>query len=140
LLENQLFAKAEKCEFHQHSVSFLGFILAPGSIQMDNAKVSAVSDWPVPSDQKQLQRFLEFANFYRLFIRNYSSVAAPLHALISPGTRFLWNPQAEEAFRNLKKRFTSAPILTLPDPELQFIVEVDASNVGVGGVLSQRFP
>ena len=106
-----MFVKAEKCEFHQRSVPFLGFIVAPGSIQMEEAKVSAVSDWPVP-----------------------------LHALTSPGTRFQWNPQAGEPFQALKKRFTSVPILTLPDPELQFIIEVDASNVWVGGVLSQRSP
>ena len=138
LLENQLFVKAEKCEFHQRTVSFLGFIVAPGSIQMDPGKVSGVLDWPVPTDRKQLQRFLGFANFYRRFIRNYSSVAAPLHVLTSPGTRFSWSLQAEEAFRSLKQRFSSAPILTLPDPKLQFIVEVDASGVGAGAVLSQR--
>ncbi|XP_041810033.1 uncharacterized protein lrfn4b [Chelmon rostratus] len=138
LLENQLFVKAEKCEFHQQSVSFLGFIVSPGSIQMDPAKVSAVVEWATPSDRKQVQRFLGFANFYRRFVRNYSSIAAPLHALTSPGSKFQWNTQAEEAFNTLKQRFTSSPILSMPDPKLQFIVEVDASDVGVGAVLSQR--
>lgn len=140
LLENQLFVKAEKCDFHQSSVSFLGFIIDTGGIRMDPSKVNAVMNWPVPSDRKQLQRFLGFANFYRRFIRNYSSVAAPLHALTSLFSKFQWNQQADEAFRDLKQRFASAPILTLPDPKLQFIVEVDASSVGVGGILSQRNP
>ncbi len=140
LLENQLFVKAEKCEFHKQSVSFLGFIVAPGSMQMDPEKVSAVTNWSTPTDRKQLQRFLGFANFYRRFIRNYSSVAAPLYTLTSPGTRFSWIPQAETAFQSLKRRFSSAPILTLPDTKLQFIVEVDASDVGVGAVLSQHSP
>ena len=79
-----------------------------------------------------------FANFYRRFIRNYSSIAAPLTRLTSTKVRFTWNPEAEAAFRGLNGRFTSAPILINPDPERQFIVEVDASNTGVGAVLSQR--
>lgn len=138
LLENQLFVKAEKCEFHVSKVSFLGSIVAEGSLQMDPSKVRAVSEWPRPETRKQLQRFLGFANFYRRFIRSYSSVAAPLHVLTSPGTSFRWTPAAEEAFQHLKQRFCSAPILTLPDPNQQFVVEVDASDVGVGAVLSQR--
>ena len=102
---------------------------------MDPEKVQAVEEWPTPTDRKSLQRFLGFANFYRRFNRNYSSIAAPL---TSTRVKFHWGQEAEEAFRELKKRFTSAPILVHPDSEAQFIVEVDASNVGVGAILSQR--
>ncbi|KAL2083752.1 hypothetical protein ACEWY4_021525 [Coilia grayii] len=140
LLENLLFVKAEKCEFHAKTVAFLGYIVAEGAIQMDPTKVSAVTSWPVPENRKQLQQFLGFANFYRRFVRNYSSVAAPLTALTSTKLSFLWTTAAEEAFCNLKNRFTSAPILQVPDPERQFVVEVDASDVGVGAVLSQQRP
>lgn len=83
LLENRLFVKAEKCEFHVSEVSFLGFVINAGEIQMDPYKTKAVTDWPTPSTCKELQRFLGFANFYRRFIRNYSSVAALLIALTS---------------------------------------------------------
>lgn len=138
LLENQLFVKAEKCDFHASTVSFLGFIISPGQILMDPAKVSAVADWATPNSRKKVQQFLGFANFYRRFVRNFSSIAAPLHALTSPGVPFVWNPKAEEAFEELKVRFTTAPILTVPDPSRQFVVEVDASNDGVGAILSQR--
>lgn len=138
LLENSLYIKAEKCEFHAQSTAFLGYIVAEGSIQMDPAKVSAVSSWPVPTNRKKLQQFLGFANFYRKFIRNYSSVTAPLTALTSPKQPFIWTSAAHKAFGTLKSRFTSAPILQMPDPHRQFIVEVDASDVGVGAVLSQR--
>ncbi|KAI3358927.1 hypothetical protein L3Q82_015318, partial [Scortum barcoo] len=72
------------------------------------------------------------------FIRNFSTVAASLHALTSPKVPFQWGPRAEEAFQWLKERFTTAPVLTMPDPHLQFIVEVDTSNEGVGAVLSHR--
>ncbi|KAL0149577.1 hypothetical protein M9458_055104, partial [Cirrhinus mrigala] len=138
LLENQLYVKAEKCVFHAKSVSFLGHIISAEGIKADPAKVRAVAEWPTPDSRKALQRFLGFANFYRRFIRNFSLVAAPLTALTSPKIPFRWNCQAQEAFDVLKSRFISAPVLCLPDPERQFIVEVDASEVGVGAVLSQR--
>lgn len=101
--------------------------------------VRAVRDWPTPDYKKQLQHFLGFSNFYRKFIKNFSSIATPLHALTSSvHSRFACSKKAEEAFQLLKGKFTSAPILTLPDPKLQFIVEVDSSDVGIGAVLSQR--
>uniref|UniRef100_A0A8C1CA59 Gypsy retrotransposon integrase-like protein 1 n=1 Tax=Cyprinus carpio carpio TaxID=630221 RepID=A0A8C1CA59_CYPCA len=137
LLENQLFVKAEKCEFHVQSVSFLGHIISVGGIRMDPAKVRAVSEWPAPDSRKALQRFLGFANFYRRFIRNFGQVAAPLTALTSTKVNFCWSADAQAAFNELKRRFTSAPILVTPDPSRQFVVEVDASEVGVGAVLSQ---
>lgn len=140
LLENRLFVKAEKCEFHASTVTFLGHVIARGQVRMDPEKVRAVLDWPRPDSRKQLQRFLGFANFYRRFIRNYSRIAAPLTALTSPATPFHWSSEAEGAFLDLKKRFTSAPILINPDSSRQFVVEVDASDVGVGAVLSQRSP
>ncbi|KAG5848674.1 hypothetical protein ANANG_G00101330 [Anguilla anguilla] len=138
LLENQLYVKAEKCAFHQESVSFLGFIIFAGGIQMDGGKVRVVSEWPIPKTRKDLQMFLGFANFYGRFVRDYSKVAAPLTALTSTATKFHWTDIANQAFNELKRRFTIAPILTPADPTRQFIVEVDAFDVGVGAVLSQR--
>lgn len=138
LLDNFLYVKAEKCDFHVPSVSFLGYIIAKDCLQMDPAKVSGVTSWPVPETRKQLQRFLGFANFYRRFIRGFSSIASPLSALTSSKTFFRWTKGAQDAFDTLKTRFCTAPILQIPDPERQFIVEVDASSVGVGAVLSQR--
>ncbi len=138
LLENGLFVKAEKCDFHAQSVSFLGYIISSEGMRMDPDKVKAVMDWPSPDSRKALQRFLGFTNFYRQFIRNFSQLAAPLTALTSPRTTFRWSDTAETVFANLKSRFSSAPILVTPDPTRQFVVEVDASEVGVGAVLSQR--
>ncbi|KAF7642148.1 hypothetical protein LDENG_00263700 [Lucifuga dentata] len=137
-LENQLFVKAEKCEFHCTTVSFLGFVIAPGRIQMEASKVKAVLKWSRPNSRKEVQKFLGFSNFYCRFIRNYSQVASPLTDLTSTKQPFTWSPSAEAAFNTLKQRFTSAPVLVLPDPTRQFLVEVDASDVGVGTILSQH--
>ncbi|KAG1933640.1 retrotransposable element [Pimephales promelas] len=138
LLENRLFVKAEKCTFHVQSISFLGSIISAEGVSMDSSKVRAVTDWPVPESRVALQRFLGFANFYRRFIRNFSQIAAPLSALTSARVQFSWTQEAQTAFDRLKSLFSSAPILRTPDVSRQFIVEVDASEVGVGAILSQR--
>lgn len=97
-------------------------------------------DWPRPETWKQLQQFLGFANFYQKSIQTYNTVTTPLHQLTSTLHAFVWSPDAEQVFTKLKDLFTSAPILTLPDPTWQFVVELDASNLGIGAVLSQRSP
>ncbi len=113
-----------------------GFILSPEGIRMDPAKVKAVADWPIPDSRRAVQRFLEFANFYRRFIQNFSLIH--LTDLTSTKKRFCWSSQAQTTFESLKSHFISAPILNTPDPSRQFIVEGDASEVGVGAILSQR--
>lgn len=129
----------EKSEFHVPEVSFLGFRVSKGSLQIDPGKIQAVLDWPRPTSIKQVQRFLGFSNFYRRFIRNFSSVAEPLSAMTRKSAKpFVRTCRADQAFNKLKRLFTSAPILTLHDSELPFVLEVDASDVGVGAVLSQR--
>ncbi|KAL0149627.1 hypothetical protein M9458_055154 [Cirrhinus mrigala] len=139
LIQHQLYAKEEKCEFHQEKIAFLGYIISPEGIPMDDNKVNAVRNWPRPSTLKELQRFLGFANFYRRFIRGFSSVAAPLTAMVKKGnSRLSWSSLALQAFTDLRQRFTTAPILHHPDPNKPFLVEVDASSSGVGAVLSQR--
>uniref|UniRef100_A0A8C6Q666 Gypsy retrotransposon integrase-like protein 1 n=2 Tax=Nothobranchius TaxID=28779 RepID=A0A8C6Q666_NOTFU len=140
LLENRLYVKAEKCEFHVPSVKFLGFILESGRLKTDPDKIQSVLSWPTPTTRKQLQRFLGFANFYRRFIKNYSQTAAPLTQLTSINKPFIWSPAAEKSFQDLKNKFTQAPILTRPDTSAQFTLEVDASDSGVGAVLSQVSP
>ncbi len=106
---------------------------------MDERKVQAVINWPRPLIVKELQSFLGFANFYRRLIRNFTTTAAPLTSMFKKGQqRLVWTPTALSAFQELKERFTSAPILHHPDPELDFIVEVDASSTGIGAVLSQQ--
>ena len=138
LLENKLYVKAEKCEFHTDSIPFLGYIVERGQMRAAPEKIQAVTSWPRPTSRKQLQRFLGFANFYRRFIRNYSQLAAPLTRLTSPAIPFTWNQEAEDAFKLLKGRFSSAPILRHVDSSEQFTVEVDASDSGIGAILSQH--
>ncbi|CAJ0953264.1 unnamed protein product [Ranitomeya imitator] len=107
--------------------------------EMDPVKVQAIHDWIQPTSVKCLQKFLGFANFYRRFIANFSSVVKPLTDLTKKGADVTnWSSEAVEAFQELKRRFTSAPVLRQPDVSLPFQVEVDASEIGAGAVLSQR--
>ncbi len=85
LIEHQLYAKMEKCEFHQTQISFLGYIISPEGVAMDDKKVQSILNWPQPKTVKELQRFLGFANFYRRFIRNFNTIAAPLTSLLRGG-------------------------------------------------------
>lgn len=137
LLRNGLYVKLEKCEFHKKSVHFLGFILSTDGISMDPSKVKAVMDWPVPQTVKQLQSFLGFANFYRRFIRGYSTLTTPLTALIKKNANWQWGTTQQRVFEQLKQAFTSAPILAHPDPSKEYILEADASDFAMGAVLSQ---
>lgn len=81
LLNNHLFVKAAKCEFHITQISLLGYIISVQGVPMDKDKVSAVTTWPTPITIKELQCFLGFTNFYRRSIRGFSSIAIPLMTL-----------------------------------------------------------
>jgi len=136
LRERGLYAKLEKCQFHQKEMEFLGFIATTEGLKMDPKKVEAIVSWEVPKTVRDVQCFLGFANFYRIFIKNYSQVAAPLTRLTCKD-KFEWGPQAEKAFQDLKMAFTTAPILVHPDFTKAFYLETDASDFALGAVLSQ---
>lgn len=112
---------------------FLGFIFGKWFYQKDVQKIKSVAEWPVSSDSRQLQRF---ANFCWQFIKDYSQVAALLMQLTSTLMTFKWTPEADSAFSELKYRFLSARILRHPNPVEHVNVELDASDTGVGAVLS----
>uniref|UniRef100_A0A4W5R815 Gypsy retrotransposon integrase-like protein 1 n=1 Tax=Hucho hucho TaxID=62062 RepID=A0A4W5R815_9TELE len=139
LLEHDLYVKAEKCLFFQQTVSFLGYRISTSGLEMESDCIAAVRNWPTPTTVKKVQRFLGFANYYRRFILGFGQVAAPITSLLKEGpVRLQWSAEVDRAFGHLRALFTSAPVLAHPDPSLAFIVEVDASEAGIGAVLSQR--
>jgi hypothetical protein len=138
LMKAQLLCKPEKCEFHKEKVEFLGYVVTPGGLSMDPTKVNTILDWNQPTNVKEVQSFLGFANFYRRFVMGYSAIAAPLTELTKKDKEFEWTTAAQGAFDRLKQAFTRAPILLTFDPEKPIVVETDASDYALGAVLSQQ--
>ena len=130
-------ADIKKCEFGVKRIKYLGFIVSTEGIEVDPKKVEAIRNWKPPRTVKGIQSFLGFCNFYRRFIRNYGVVAKPLVRLTKNNTPFVFNDNCTEAFKELKDRLTSSLILRHYDPDLKSILETDASDGVVAGVLSQ---
>lgn len=136
LRENRLWAKLEKCEFFKQTVEFLGYVITPTGTAMDPTKIQVVLDWPIPRTVRDIRAFLGFANFYRRFIDRYSSIVNPLIQLTRQSTPWEWTAQRQAAFDFLKQAFTSAPVLTHYDPTRRIIIETDASDFAIAGVIS----
>ena len=126
-----------KCKLLQRSVPFLGHVVSNEGVATDPAKVEAVRRWPIPKDVEQLRSFLGLASYYRRFIKGFADIAAPLHQLTAKGVPFQWSAVQEEAFQRLREALVTSPILALPKREGRFTVDTDASNQGIGAVLSQ---
>ena len=129
--------KPKKCELLQTRVKYLGHLVSPDGIATDPEKVEAIKEWPPPTCVKELQAFLGTAGYYRQYLPDFATVAKPLHHLVSKGVEWTWKEDAQRAFDELRQRLVGAPILGYPDPSLQYILDTDASDMGVGAVLSQ---
>jgi len=132
---NDLYTKAEKCFFEQSSIKYLGVIISENKVQMDEEKLSGVLEWPVPTKVKQVQAFLGFANFYCRFIENFA-ISKLLSDLTKKDCIWNWGIEQQNAFEALKKAFTMAPILRIPNDKDPFKLFTDASDFATGTVLS----
>jgi hypothetical protein len=137
LRENQIYAKLSKCIFQLKEVSFLGHIISEGGISVDPSKVKDVLSCNRPQNVLYVKSFLGLAGYYRRFIEGFSKIAKPLIELLEKGKAFEWMPQREANFQELKKRLTTAPVLTMPDMEKPFSIYYDTSVQGLGCVLMQ---
>ncbi len=101
-----------------------------------------MTDWKIPQNVKHVQSFLGFTNFFRRFIRDYSSIASPLYNLTEKGKMLYWSNECNHAVRTLKKCITTAPLLVTPrtGPDKKFVISTDTSNKGIGAVLLQEQP
>ncbi|ESK80881.1 reverse transcriptase-rnase h-integrase, partial [Moniliophthora roreri MCA 2997] len=138
LRENDLYLKPEKCEFEVTKTLFLGMVITPGHISMDETKLAGIKDWEAPKTIKGVQSFLGFVNFYHKFIGKYAELARPLHELTKKDMKFEWTKLRDIAFNVLKAKFLQRPILQMPDDEKPFIIKADASKWATGAVLKQQ--
>jgi len=133
LRQHKLYTKPEKCEFHSE---YLGYFLSPDGLTMLQDKVKTICDWPEPRKVKDIQSFLGFVNFYRRFIFNYSDIVVPLTRLTRKDAPWDFSNVCQWSFNQLKKAFTTAPILTHFQPGAQLTVETDTSDYAIAGILS----
>lgn len=130
---------AKKSCFCMKQLRYVGYLLTPDGLQPDPEKTSAVLEYPSPSNIKEVRRFMGMAGWYRRFIRDFSTVSAPITALLRTKTKkaFHWDESAQKAFEELKRQLVQSPVLSNPDFSKTFTVQTDASDLGVGAVLTQ---
>lgn len=137
LSEHNWKVKLSKCSFAQQEISYLGHIIGSEGVSTDPKKIQDVVNWAVPNTVKKLRGFLGLAGYYRKFVKGFGEISKSLTQLLRKGVPFQWTQDTDNAFQHLKKALVSAPVLALPDFTKQFTLETDASEFGIGAVLSQ---
>ena len=130
--------KAKKCCLFAKEVVYLGHVVSEKGLATDPSKITAVKEWPVPSNVTELRSFLGLCGYYRRFIKGFSAIAKCLHRLTEKGRQFAWTTECQEAFELLKSHLINSPILAHPDFTVPFILDTDASDQAIGAVLSQN--
>ncbi|GBL63530.1 Transposon Ty3-I Gag-Pol polyprotein [Araneus ventricosus] len=119
-------------------VTYLGHVISAEGVKTDPEKIKAVVEWPRPETVHDLRSSLGLCTYYRRFVKNFSTIARPLHKLTEAKSNFNWTDECEKSFNSLKQALTSSPILTYHRTDKDFILDTDASNKGIGAVLSQN--
>ena len=127
----------KKCHLCSPKVEFLGHVVSAEGVSTDPKKIEKVANWPIPTSKREVQQFLGLANYYRRFVEDFAKIAKPLHRLTEKTMKFEWSADCQASFEHLRQKLVSAPILAFPDLGKPFILDTDASDVGIGAVLSQ---
>ena len=131
-----LYAKESKCEFGMRELLYLGHIISGQGVQVHQEKIRAIVDWPTPKNLTELRGFFGLCSYYRRFVKGFSELGAPLTDLTKKGA-FHWTEDSQQTFNKLKEVMSTCPVLALPDFSQPFVLECDASGVGIGAVLMQ---
>lgn len=138
LREAGLQISTQKSRFCMSKLVFLGYVIDENGVQPDPEKIAPILNYPTPKNVKEVRRLIGMAGWYRRFIRDFSSITAPMTDLIKKAKqKFIWTAEAQNAFEQLKVFLTSAPVLGIPNFNLPFQIECDASDLGIGAVLVQ---
>lgn len=137
LRQHQFKIRLSKCSFGQQQLKYLGHVISKDGVATDPDKIADVLKWQSPTSVKELRGFLGLAGYYRRFVQNFGNLAKPTTDLLKKGQLFVWTSATEQAFQALKLALTSAPVLALPDFSKTFVVEINASDKGIGVVLQQ---
>ena len=128
----------KKSSFFTKEVHYLGYIFNQTGVHANPEKIRAILEAPKPTNLTQVQSFIGICNFYSRFIKNFSSIFAPLYNLMKKNVKFIWNDSHDKCFQTIKNLFKSNNVLKFFDPKLDVAIECDASSVGIGAVLLQK--
>lgn len=137
LNDNGLTVNQKKCLFSQDKIAFFGLVFSAQGVSPDPKKVSAINDAPRPKDKSEVKSLLGMTSYCSQFIRNYSTISEPLRRLTKQDTPWTWSDEQENAFTLLKEQLSSDSIMSYFDPSKEIEIIVDASPVGLGGILTQ---
>lgn len=126
-----------KCQFFRQRVKMLGHIISSNGIEMDEEKMLAIKNFPVPKKVKHLRAFLGLCNYYRRFINKYAEATKPLCELLKKSVKWNWGETQQEHFDNVKELFLEAVLLRYPDPNKAYYLQTDSSGYALGGCLYQ---
>lgn len=129
-----------KCQFFMDQVSYLGFIISKEGLHTADDKIEAINDAPTPSNVTQLKSFIGLINYYGSFVPNLATVLYPLYQLLKENQPWTWTEECEIAFKKIKRILTSAPILVHYRPGMPLKLITDASEYGLGAVITHIFP
>lgn len=127
-----------KCKFAYPELKILGFNVGCDGFDMLDVKVEKIAKWPVPQDKEELSRFIGWVQYYRRFIPHFSALLEPLNRLRRKNVAYVWGDEQQHSFDECKRLMTSKPVLQHPDFDRRFYLFTDASDVGIGAVLTQR--
>jgi hypothetical protein len=128
----------KKCHLGYQSLTALGHTISNLGIGTADGTIKAVTEFPKPTNKKELQRFLGICVYYRRFVKDFSKIALPLYHLTKDDAKYIWDEPCQAAFERLKEKLTTAPTLAHPDYERPFLLYTDACNTGLGAVLAQH--
>ena len=138
LKEANLKLNPKKCSLFSPKVSFLGHQVSHEGISTDPEKVQAIKEWPQQRNVKEVRQFVGLASYYRKFLCSFATICKPLHKLTEKDQPSVWSPETQSVFDTTKTLLTTAPVLSYVDPKGNgFVLDTDASNVGLGSVLHQ---
>ncbi|XP_024156291.1 uncharacterized protein LOC112164308 [Rosa chinensis] len=136
LQQHSLKVKESKCSFGVPKVEYLGHVISAAGVAVDPTKIECIQQWPQPKTLKELRGFLGLAGYYRKYVKSFGIIAKPLTDMLKKDG-FHWTEPAIVAFEKLKQALISTPVLATPDFSKEFVIECDASDLGIGAVLSQ---